>query len=269
MWVDGSAVDGNPTNRKSRLKRLSAAAVRYLDPSSRVWKEFVTLNTLPCGSKFALKAEFIAIPEAFRFATRLTASFDRLLIMSDCQQLLRDIKAQTKLTSRREMEWVNNFFMYTNLLHDLGINVELRWVPAHSSVEGNEPADKLAKQVRRSARWILAQELPDLIVNSITVTGSSLESICQALFPNTAEVIQYEETHDHRIVRKEELHLDDRKHTVESTSPGHSRQNANGSICEPKMAFQYYTNGNGWDPACIEEEAGLKRASGQETAVIV
>jgi hypothetical protein len=66
--------------------------------------------------------------------------------------------------------------MYANSLYDLGISVELRWCPAHSSIEGNERADKLAEGCRKFVQTFLARTPSDVILD-VTMTLSSLEEV--------------------------------------------------------------------------------------------
>lgn len=178
MWVDGSVQNFPPVQKANRL---AVAAIGYIDPSSKSWTELVTLHTLPCGSKFALEAEMIAVHEAFRVACGLVDDFDHLLIFSDCQCLLRGIRSKSMFSFLSKPDWVENLLIYANMLYDLGITVELQWVPAHSSVEGNERVDKLARRVRRSAQYVIAKERPDLILQQVSITPSPEELIRQIL----------------------------------------------------------------------------------------
>ncbi|KAF2470842.1 uncharacterized protein BDR25DRAFT_354751 [Lindgomyces ingoldianus] len=179
LWVDGSVEKFPPVKE---AKRLTAAAVRYLDFSSKDWAELITFNTLPYGSAFALEAEMIAIHEAFRKACELTNDFDRVLIFTDCQSILQGIKSKSTFSFLSKPDWIMNLFTYANMLYDVGITVELRWVPAHSAVEGNERVDELAKRFRRAARSILAKEQPDLILRHVTIITTSEELLRQDLF---------------------------------------------------------------------------------------
>ena len=81
-----------------KANRLAAAAVRYLDFSSKDWKELVTLINLPFGTRFALEAEMIAIHEAFSKACELTDNFDRLIIFTDCQSILEGLIKESKFS---------------------------------------------------------------------------------------------------------------------------------------------------------------------------
>ncbi|WEW57695.1 hypothetical protein PRK78_003162 [Emydomyces testavorans] len=195
VWVDAS-VGKFPRVRKAN--RLAAAAVRYLDFSSKSWTELVTLNTLQYGTAFALEAEMIAIHEAFRVACGLMNDFDRLLIFTDCQSILQGIRSKSTFSFLSRPDWITSLFTYANMLYDLGITAELRWIPAHS-VEGNERVDELAKHCRRSAQSILAKEQPDLTLNHVTITPSSTELLRQVLF---TKLIQNKKNSTERLLKQ-------------------------------------------------------------------
>jgi ribonuclease HI len=112
IWVDGSVQPFSPTKKG---KRLTTAAIRYLDFSSKDWTELVTLNTLPYGTVFSFEAEMIAVHEAFRKACELTNDFDRLLIFTDCQRLLRGIRANSTFSNLSRPDWKANLLAYANI----------------------------------------------------------------------------------------------------------------------------------------------------------
>jgi ribonuclease HI len=178
VWVDAS-VEKYPSVRKAN--RLAVAAVRYLDLSSKSWTELVTLNSLPYGSAFAAEAEMIAIYEAFHVACKLVDDLDRVIIFSDCQSILQGLKSESSFGFLARPYWLMSLLTYANMLYDVGITAELRWIPAHSSVEGNERVDELAKRYRRSAQSILARDRPDLILHHVTIAPSSTEIFRQLL----------------------------------------------------------------------------------------
>jgi hypothetical protein len=179
MWVDASVQKFPP---KKEASRIAASAVRYLDASTEQrWVESVALNTLHHGSKFAFETGYIAITEAFRIAYTLTEHFDRLVVLSDCQNALRSSRMQGRSTALTKPGLVDALFFYANSFYDSGIAVEIRWVPAHVGVEGNERVDVLATQIRRSAQFILGREAPNYVVKDLTLTSSSRGSFRRAL----------------------------------------------------------------------------------------
>ncbi|PSN60209.1 hypothetical protein BS50DRAFT_593982 [Corynespora cassiicola Philippines] len=183
MWVDGK-----------KAERLAASAVSYLDIPTEHWIDSATINTLYLGAKYSLEAEFIAIKEAFRIAHERTEDFDRLIILSDCQSILKGLRNASKFRSSITSELVDELFFYANSFYDSGVTVEIRWVPAHSFVAGNERVDEVATHVRRSAQRILTQEAPSRFVKDLTLTSLSMESIYEALFGEGIFGYQDEET---------------------------------------------------------------------------
>jgi ribonuclease HI len=150
MWVDGSA-QSRPATSECLPSRITAAAVGYRHPSSKSWVEFVTLNTLGQGPHRALQTEFIAIHEAFRVASKLTSHFDHLLIFSDCQVVLNKLPTQS-IFDYVPKKWIHNLFRHANSLSDLGITVDLQWVPKFCRVEGHVRVDRLARKTRTSSK---------------------------------------------------------------------------------------------------------------------
>ena len=122
--------------------------------------ESVTFNTLPYanGACLSLEAEFIAVREGFRIACGLEREFDQLVILTDCQSILRGMAAKSKFPGLRRKDVKDDLFVLANSLYDVGITVELRWVPAHAGIEGNERVDKLAARSRKAALSLLPKE---------------------------------------------------------------------------------------------------------------
>jgi hypothetical protein len=57
LLCDMGSCIGAQVSSYERASRLCASAIRYIHPSSRRWKEFVTFNILPYGSWHAASAE--------------------------------------------------------------------------------------------------------------------------------------------------------------------------------------------------------------------
>jgi ribonuclease HI len=178
IWVDGSV---EQVSKEKRTKRLAASAIRYLDPSSKDWAEFVTLNTLPPRSISALEAEMIAVHEAFRKACDLNNDFDHILILTDCQSLLYGLRKNSRFGALSTTKWITNLLRYANMLYDFGITVELRWVPGYAGIEGNERVDKLAKRFRKSAQSILSGLQQNISLHYVTAASDVEELINRIL----------------------------------------------------------------------------------------
>lgn len=121
-----------------------------------------------------MEAESIATDEAFHAASGLTDEYDGLTMIFDCQHLLHGLKAGSGLPYLSLKEKLSTLSTYANLLYDLGISVELRWLPSHFAVEGNEQVNELGTRFRRSGQGIMAREFLDHIVSDVIVTAGSL-----------------------------------------------------------------------------------------------
>jgi hypothetical protein len=100
------------------------------------------------------------------------------------QSVLSGLKSRSNFRHIIRKDVLEDVIMYANSLYDQGIIVELRWVPAHSSIEGNERVDKLAKRFRRSAQALLAKGPRDHVAPALkhfTVTPCSTRELHQAL----------------------------------------------------------------------------------------
>jgi len=170
MWVDGSA---QPRLPGKRVDRISASAVGWLDFSSNNWTESVTLNSLEHSPTNVNEAELVAIQEAFRTACDQVNEFDRLVIFSDSQCALKGLRNQSNFPFIPNTDAKNSILRYANQLYDVGIIVELRWVPGHSRVEGNERVDKLARRSGRLARHYLSQKPLQTKLRHVTITADS------------------------------------------------------------------------------------------------
>ncbi len=64
----------------------------------------------------------------------------------------------SELHGLRRKDVKDDLFVLANSLYDMGITVELRWVPAHAGIEGNERVDKLASRSSKAAISLLAKK---------------------------------------------------------------------------------------------------------------
>jgi hypothetical protein len=61
------------------------------------------------------------------------------------------IKNESSFASLREMHIINGIFERANTLYDLGVRVELHWVPGHAHIEPHDRVDECARDDRRLA----------------------------------------------------------------------------------------------------------------------
>jgi ribonuclease HI len=153
LWVDGSV---------SRKPSSSGAAVVYkrkIHDSDWV-KEAFCLTDIN-GSH---EAELFAIRAALQTAVGKAQPAERnndtdgdhgpaitkVIIFSDSQSALNHIPkpppSGSKITMMKEDRLAWSIATESFRLNQLGISLELRWVPAHMDVPGNEEADKVAKR---------------------------------------------------------------------------------------------------------------------------
>lgn len=149
FYVDGSLFF---KRGKRNAKRCAGAAVVFQADDGQDWQERVF--SLPRESD-TLAAEMAAIAEGMAVALSQTltqpADVRRVVVLSDCQEALSRINELRHRTFSEE--WLcselnlvlRKLITRSQYFSQLGISVELRWVPAHSGVEGNVRADRAAR----------------------------------------------------------------------------------------------------------------------------
>lgn len=149
FYVDGSSFY---KRGKHNARKCSGAAVVFQADDGQDWQERVF--PLPSTSD-ASTAEMAAISEGLAVALSQTlirpAGVRKVVIFSDSQEALSRVNElrQHKFSQEWLRDECNSVLrkLITRSQHfgRLGISVELRWVPAHSGVEGNERADTAAR----------------------------------------------------------------------------------------------------------------------------
>lgn len=149
FYVDGSSFY---KRGKRNARKCSGAAVVFQADDGQDWQERV----FPLPSKSdASTAEMAAISEGMAVALSQTlirpAGVRKVVIFSDSQEALSRVNQLRQHTFSQE--WLcdelnsvlRKLITRSQYFGRLGISVELRWVPAHSGVEGNERADAAAR----------------------------------------------------------------------------------------------------------------------------
>lgn len=149
FYVDGSLFF---KRGKRNAKRCAGAAVVFQAEDGQDWQERVF--SLPRESD-TCTAEMAAISEGLAVALSQTltqpAEVCKVVIFSDCQEALSRVHELRQHTFSEE--WLQSernlvlrkLITRSQYFRKLGISVELRWVPAHSGVEGNIRADRAAR----------------------------------------------------------------------------------------------------------------------------
>jgi ribonuclease HI len=149
FYVDGSSFY---KRGKRNARKCAGAAVVFQADDGQDWQERV----FPLPSKSdASTAEMAAISEGLAVALSQTliqpAGIRKVVIFSDSQEALGRVNKLRQHTFSEE--WLRGelnsvlrkLITRSQYFGKLGISVELRWVPAHSGVEGNTRADTAAR----------------------------------------------------------------------------------------------------------------------------
>lgn len=162
FFVDGSRFTNVKDKRKRKAPasgKAAGAAVVY-QTDVKTWEER-TFN-FSDGHK-SKSTEMAAIAEGLAIALTQVLLLDidqrksigRVIIFTDCQAaMFRMEKFRCNSLAERRLRSdpiVRKLVTRSQYLRGLGVEVEIRWVPAHSGVEGNVRADFAA----RSAAWRL------------------------------------------------------------------------------------------------------------------
>lgn len=154
LWTDGS---------RFRNDRLAGAAVVFQRAGSSEWinNSFTLEGELFAGSE---DSELFAIKAAIEIAAE-TISRDKeqgiahvpiteLVIYCDCSSVLANIAAwepYTELATHIREPLFRIIARTAAGLRKLGVQIELRWVPGHTQLPGNEQAHSIAQRAARAS----------------------------------------------------------------------------------------------------------------------
>ena len=132
VYTDGSDIDGTV-----------GAAAWY---PHKKWSPMVNIGP---SSKFTVyEAELVGIWLALNLALRKGSSAKKLTIYTDNQAAILST-VRPRMQSGQLI--LARIIKLVDILHNRGVSIMLRWIPAHVGVLGNEIVDRLAK---RSTGWL-------------------------------------------------------------------------------------------------------------------
>lgn len=170
FWTDGS---------RFRKYGLSGAGVVFTTPNCAEWvtKSFTLQYGLYSGSEdtelFAIKSAIDIAVETFagyRRAGQSEPALSKLVIYNDCSSVLTNIASwepYTVYATYVREPLFRHISKMSGRLQDLGIQIELRWVPGHSEVPGNE----LAHRIAQAAAYASHSSASDVVACNSESTG--------------------------------------------------------------------------------------------------
>lgn len=160
FFVDGSRSANIKDKRKRKAPesgRAAGAAVVY-QTNGRAWEERTFCLANGYNAKIAEKAAIaeglaIALSQILLLGSDQRQVQSKVVIFTDCQEAMNRVDELRRISLTegrlRGDPIVRKLVTRSQYLHGLGVEVEIRWVPGHSGVEGNVRADAAA----RSAAW--------------------------------------------------------------------------------------------------------------------
>jgi ribonuclease HI len=144
LWVDGST-SYTPKNGAA----WSGSAVVYYDSTVEQWAEYgFTMSTGDNNS-----AELLAIAEGLKIAighVQGDCTKTDIVLFSDSQTSLGYIYELYKPPGKMEHEiLLERIFMRSEELEELGVKLELHWVPGHKGILGFKRADMLSRRCQK------------------------------------------------------------------------------------------------------------------------
>lgn len=165
IFVDGSLV-WKPNGTSDSIARLGAAVVHRSLDGSQGWE--VRRYSAISKERSSHKAELFALAQgaavAIELITRLRrrnsrcpekmATSYRVAIYSDHQSALKQAKNLREKNSSDKAQVCSDsnickLILRSQRLHQIGVHLELCWVPGHLGVEGNVQADEAAQQAAK------------------------------------------------------------------------------------------------------------------------
>lgn len=120
-------------------------------------------------NKEILDAELWGIPQALKMALKKISpqKTDRITVYSDAQLAIRQLQA----TNKEGQALITQITKQARQLQNNGGEVIVRWIASHSGIEGNERADKTAKEAgadsrTQAIRWSTLNHIKQKIIEA-------------------------------------------------------------------------------------------------------
>ncbi|KAL2849445.1 hypothetical protein BJY01DRAFT_143373 [Aspergillus pseudoustus] len=145
--------------------QCSGASVIYEDKTEIArWKEIGV--SLP-GVESSLEAELYGIDQGLKLILdeklKGTAFEKKVVILTDCQEALKTLKKQLMAEMKNPSKAAEAAASKAVELRHLKVPLELRYVPGHMGVHGNQVADRYAKQASEYCLKLKASDIGKIV----------------------------------------------------------------------------------------------------------
>ncbi|KAI4605984.1 hypothetical protein J4E83_010250 [Alternaria metachromatica] len=148
VWADGNGgerLDDGPCT----------AAIGYHDPLSGEWEVHITVSHHPSWTE----ASLIAIQEAFRAAAAMADHIDHLIVFSNAKEVLANLGKSSDISWGRGEALVERVQQAAKKLMGKDVQVDLRFVPNRTKIEGHRRVQKLSRKYKKKVLTVAPKAL--------------------------------------------------------------------------------------------------------------
>ncbi|KAI4926642.1 hypothetical protein J4E85_006936 [Alternaria conjuncta] len=146
IWADGNG---------GRRDDPCTAAIGYHDPLSRDWEVHITVSHHPSW----IEASLIAIREAFCAAATLADHIDHLIVFSNAKEVLANLGKSSDISWGRGEALVERVQQAAKKLMGKDVQVDLRFVPNRTKIEGHRRVQKLSRKYKKKVLTVAPKAL--------------------------------------------------------------------------------------------------------------
>jgi ribonuclease HI len=158
LWSDGSRLQHGGTGCGVAWK------------TNGVWQ---TTKTNLGRNKEIFDAELLGVSDALGVALKVAAQNEAITVFLDSQVAIQRIRSSTTQAGQAITGQIHK---RARQLQQRGNKVTIRWVPGHLGIDGNERADKSAKEAANSAGRKTAQWSSLAHIRRVITEGSAMEA---------------------------------------------------------------------------------------------